>query len=826
MEKTIKIRSSFLSVLNEALQKVTLNDTVKNFTPVIVEADGKFTSIVKTENDFDPSVLGANIDVEEDETENDIQKKETKEQLLNKAKEAIEQTVNSSSELKDILKRIKDLSKSDNNKWQLNREHNTASLPSRNTHIFKQNNNLCVSHNGKIELFHSVAELRKWLSDNHYPLPDDSIVIHESVELEEKGFDGKPSPEFYGKHGNNNRNWVDLLNKYNNDKKTNNTLKLKDQDRSQNDDYRGLSKRINKEIYQADMHKKEEPKISDKFLNFDNDDEMTECLGGGITSVSSLGSPIQHLANKIKNKREEKKEDLDEAINEDFPDFAPQAKDDPNLPTRGQGGKKAEAFINSLIKNPETIQKLKNGEFKALPFTKKDYLNVLQSIYYQYSGTHVGNSNWPKKVKQVLKSEASDLLSKFEKQELDQVENDIVSTFVQIYSESGAEMTNEGLIDGLALALDDIFRRNEPQFSGFNQQLANKLTSYLNQDFGDVKVEIKPGDTLLYGKTAVEQDDINNPENKQILYKLNKHISKGEDDQDDTGNLNTRKAWNIENFKIYMQKKNISNILKGLYDAIYSPDSKAKFADTNDAGVSKWMGKNKDNMISLLTDEEINEIKASWNDKKIEIKQEQPTIEPTPTKINAEIKQEDELSDNEKKILDTLLIMNPNLDISKLTTAQLREKINKAMALFGESKQESIFESAVKHPWLNKIMGKRLVEDDSPADFASGSPISSDMDATSDTTASTVDTSTVTPDIDIGGDTTTQASPNNFGDVDISVGGYDPEGEGEDNNVPAPTTPEYQIIDVLANTEDPTDIKVKLKNTETGEIEIKNLSEI
>ena len=194
--------------------------------------------------------------------------------------------------------------------------------------IFKQNNNLCVSHNGKIELFHSVTELRKWLSDNHYPLPDDSIVIHESVELEEKGFDGKPSPEFYGKHGNNNRNWVDLLNKYNNDKKTNNTLKSKDQDRSQNDDYRGLSKRINKEIYQADMHKKEEPKISDKFLSFDDDDEMTECFGGGITSVSSLGSPIQHLANKIKNKREEKKEDLDEAINEDFPDFAPQAKDD------------------------------------------------------------------------------------------------------------------------------------------------------------------------------------------------------------------------------------------------------------------------------------------------------------------------------------------------------------------------------------------------------------------------------------------------------------------------------------------------------------------
>ena len=393
LKQKYKIRSSFLSVLNEALQKLTINDTVKTFTPVIVEADGKFTSVVKTENDFDPSVLGANIDTEEnDESEEDIKKKETREQLLNKAKDALKQTVDSSSDLKDILKKIEDLSKSDDNEWQLNKEHNTASLPARDTYIFKQNNNLCVSHKGKIELFHSVEELRKWLSDNHYPLPDDSIVIHESVEINEYQEDDS---EFSNRHGKNNRNWVDLLNKYNANKKLD--ITPQEDNKTQNDDYRGLSKRINKEIYQADMHKKEEPKISNKYLSFD-DEQVEECFGGGITTVSSLGSPIQHLANKIKNKRKDKKEDLDEAMNEDFPDFAPQAKDDPNLPIRGQGGKKAEAFINSLIKNPETIQKLKNGEFKTLPFTKKDYLNVLQSIYYQYSGTHVGNSNWPKKV--------------------------------------------------------------------------------------------------------------------------------------------------------------------------------------------------------------------------------------------------------------------------------------------------------------------------------------------------------------------------------------------------------------------------------------------
>lgn len=810
MEKTIKFRSSFLSVLNEALQKLKLNDTVKDFTPVIVEADGKFTSIVKTENDFDPSVLGANIDTEEDESENDIQKKQTREQLINAAKDAIKQTVDSSSNLKEILSKIKELSKSDDNKWQLNKEHNTASLPSRNTYIFKQNNNLCVSHKGKIELFKSVDQLRKWLSDNHYPLPDDSIIIHESVEIE------KQIKE------DNGRNWVDLLNTYN-AKKLSSQIKSPENNTSKDDILvHGLSKKIDKDILQADQHKKEEPTISDKFLNFD-DEPVEECFGS-ITSVANLGPFVQHVANKVKKNKEEEKEALEEAINEDFPDFAPQAKDDNNMPSRGQGGKKAEAFINSLIKNPETIERLKNGEFKELPFTKKDYLNVLQSIYYQYSGTHVGNSNWPKKVKQVLKTEASDLLSKFENQELDPIENDIVSTFIRIYQESGAEMTNEGLIDGLALALDDIFRKNEPQFAIFNQQLANKLTSYLNQDFGEIKVEIKPGDTLLYGKTAVEQDDINTTANKQILYKLNKHISKGEDSEE-VGNLDTRKQWNIENFKTYMQKKNISNVLKGLYDAIYSPDSKAKFADTNDTGVSKWLEKNKENMISLLTDDEINQIKSNWEQKKAEIQQKEPMSEPAPQEVKAEVQQDNELSDNEKKALNMLMTMNPNLDISKLTIAQLKEKINKAMALFGESKQESIYESAMKHPWLKKIMGQRLVEDDSPADFATGSPISSDMDsaAASADTSTTTDTS-ATPDIDLGGGA--PATPNGFGDVDISVNGYDPEGEGEDGAAPVPNAPEYKIVDVLANQDDPTDIRVKLQNTETGEIEVKELSEM
>ena len=92
--------------------------------------------------------------------------------------------------------------------------------------------------------------------------------------------------------------------------------------------------------------------------------------------------------------------------------------------------------------------------------------------------------------------------------------------------------------------------------------------------------------------------------------------------------------------------------------------------------------------------------------------------------------------------------------------------------------------------------------------------------------STSTDTSNTTPDIDLGTDSAPAATPNGFGDVDISVGGYDPEGEGDEGAAPIPNAPEYQIVDVLANTDDPTDVKVKLKNTETGEVEIKDISEI
>jgi len=183
----IKIRSKYLNVLNEAIQKMVINDTIKAFTPVIVEADGKFSSVLNTNDDFDLSSLGSNIESTEVSAEENSEQEvnETKTQLLNKAKNAMNKSLEASNEFQQILAKIKKLSQTtDFDTWVVNKEGNTASLKSKKANIFKQNNNLCLSHEGKIELFKSVPELHNWLKQNNYPLPK-NIEIHESTELKE-----------------------------------------------------------------------------------------------------------------------------------------------------------------------------------------------------------------------------------------------------------------------------------------------------------------------------------------------------------------------------------------------------------------------------------------------------------------------------------------------------------------------------------------------------------------------------------------------------------------------------------------------------------------
>ena len=137
-------------------------------------------------------------------------------------------------------------------------------------------------------------------------------------------------------------------------------------------------------------------------------------------------------------------------------------------------------------------------------------------------------------------------------------------------------------------------------------------------------------------------------------------------------------------------------------------------------------------------------------------------------------------------------------------------------------------ESSFKDEFL-KLLDKKtdditLKEDDTPEDFATN------IDSTPDMPLDDVESpmNTETPDLDMNTDIPSNDAPDlNFGDISISGGNgnYGPE-DTEENPMPSIPQDEYKIIDVLINDTDETDIKVKLQNMETGEIEIKELSEI
>lgn len=168
MSDTYRIKSRFLNVINECIKKLSIIEDSSSYTQPSIDEDGKFYTDVTT--DVVPNFNNTEI--------SKINDNKTEDQLLDQVINKLKQSVDIAADVEEIINQI--TGKKQNTEWVLNKDHCDLYLANKNAHIFKQNNNLCLSHNGKIEIFKSIEELKKYLSDHDFPdLPN--VKLYESV---------------------------------------------------------------------------------------------------------------------------------------------------------------------------------------------------------------------------------------------------------------------------------------------------------------------------------------------------------------------------------------------------------------------------------------------------------------------------------------------------------------------------------------------------------------------------------------------------------------------------------------------------------------------
>lgn len=772
MEKKIKIKSASLTPLNETLQKLKLNDTIIDFTPVIVEADGKFTSIMKAKEEFNPNNISSTFETEEQSEE----QKETKEQLLNQAKDALKQTLTNSKELNDILKKIQDLSKEDSyNVWELNKEKNTATLKSKNATIFKQNNNLCLAHNGKIELFKSVPELHEWLKDKGYPLPGNNIIIHESVEVKET----------------EERNWLDLLNDYNNNKKKDDLTSGIDQLKKNsldNDTLENYQTYLNDYIkkYVSPVREISDLNAEKKILN-----KQIDYADGVLNNIVSQLAIPGKISPEDYEKTLKRRDNIEDIISDGLARLKGIDKKIKELSTNLKEPSKGETYHFHNIQ--DLISKDREARHREAPNPDKLTQGLGKIIDKQILQADKNSKPVVKPNRSLLKKEA----------EVEECSGACVSTAAlgpavayATYPKKKEEVAEEELQEAAMASIIP----NEHKMYGDTRQAVNAFLTWYKRNASS----IKDGNIKL-------PDDFINTFDNIIVPKFTNNSSDS-----------MSKTW----LKIIM------NRLKPLADKI----SRSKNI-SEDIVLENLITKPNDKICealemelnSFIPDDEkyaFGKVKLIPGESLLLTAKGSPNFDQRlkwqKAGFQAKLDGNAPAEATVKAFSDLKNFVDNNLRNNYNFTAEQLDLIKKYNL---KPQAESIFESAKKYPWLNKLMGQRLVEDDTPADFATGSPISSDMNNTNTTSTQTTTDNTISsdiPDIDLGGDAGNEVG--SFGDINIDAGGYSPD-EVEDAEMPIPDMPEYKIIDVLLN-DDNNDVKVKIQNQDTKETEIKDLEDI
>lgn len=170
-----RIKSKFLTAITEMTKKLSLTEDGVTATSPAMDDDGNFVTDIETDKELHLQNM-AGVDVEKKD------EPQTKEELMAQAVEKFKSATDIISEFDELLKKINKADEEEtSDAWEVNEEQNDVYLQSKDAHIFQQNGNILLSHDGMVEIFKTVDELHKWLQENGYPMPP-AVEIYESTD--------------------------------------------------------------------------------------------------------------------------------------------------------------------------------------------------------------------------------------------------------------------------------------------------------------------------------------------------------------------------------------------------------------------------------------------------------------------------------------------------------------------------------------------------------------------------------------------------------------------------------------------------------------------
>lgn len=827
----------------------------KKFRQLFKEAENQFTSAINTqmpgkEEQSDtlvsPAITPNNTD----------QSQQEKAALTAKAMEKVKQSLEVSDELQSILNQIDKINKDVNaNKWTLNDKNNTAYLPSKNAQIFKQNNYLCLSYNDKVELFKTVGELHDFLRKNNMPLPQ-NIKLHEAVE--ELG----PLAKLLIK--NHRVQYPDHI--------------LTPNEREER--MRGAQKpmtKMSREDYVAAMKNPDElgvRRFDDKLQiqsptgKWNDVKPKKEC---GATVGGSIGPAVQYTGKKL-----DEEEELQEVtpgdrgwkpgivIDRDW-NYLRGGEPDPTNPNEFDWSTYPVKGSRADIIAPLWFKWVTNG-------LKRDYLQFIpdkDANFFDNAENFIRTKHNSTTRSQRETSEWKDFWKKY-------MDNEPFFDTYAIHNKANSNpeygkltISNEDLLkiadDFASKGYGDLLNgldRDDPELAQkFHPLNTERPEGYRLPDEKDGELASKSG--FLYnatidpsvraawyaGKTRkariTDEDRLvdflakrNNMSSQAYLDKIlsaDNTIDRfdGQRKAADVVPGKTPTRINAKKVSLDQLLNQTNPITAAQTDALKTYNTAPKdLYGKNNANTQKSdditpPAPKKTNIVSDGSYKDDSALTNLYNTWKNELSD--PNI--LADTVIDEIKKMSKIySHNPRQwnsLIDALIHAaetDDDIDLSDLNT----ERLVNDMKL---KETTSVGQAWLKLRQQNKDE-VQLQEDDSPADFATGKSAAPDTsaDTPTDTASASAPSSSADMDGDYAADDGSTAAPGpgpavGFGDVNINAGDYSPE-DVDQMAAPAPDMPEFKIIDVLVDENDPTKIKVRVKNKETGKVETKDLSEI